>query len=756
MVDAYSDSSSDIDHPHEGGSFSEFSFLSQERPGGYPEAVSEAGSPCSPLAVEASETFNAVGGNGESAGLGDADASAEAQELATEALVEVLEVINAQEVPAIDFDTNLAILAAMDSPSSSESPSKRWAKVEVGEDDQDDPCTPHGKLFELVEDELPDVAEEVRKQLKESLTMPEDISKDSGSTNEVNHVELPKADKLASATQKGPTSGGPVASIKKEIVDSKECKRIETREDQAKAAPLKAGAPLVTEEVLRVRTQSLSAWENWNGLVAPDLRFEPDILRGLRSIRSEPTFLVDHRIQQQQIERGQRWMLEARHKRAPKAAPEKPKAAAEVLKARLPRPEWMQSQPQSPESPDSPSDAWAPEQLHHSWAPELRRSWSEVSGGGSLRSGRQRRSIEMAEAARLAIARSNSFSRNFSPDNAPIGPSCVAAPKDGSILVRKTQRRVSFNSHDLDAIKPGSLEEVKVKHDDAVPPASPEFGLADASESTGEGRRSSPPVLTQIHVSAPDPEKSSSCAEESVAAEMAAGEAATKAEKKRKKTKEEELQEIEDFIWEATEKAALAQRDAADEATMDLANSMLNMAEDMERVKQLASREGHREADSQSISEQMDSNLKPSKLPILGNLEPKAKLEEEHRRREEEARLEEEHRRREEEARLEEEHRRREEEARLEEEHRRREEEARLEEEHRRSEEEAKLEEERRKWEEARLEQQRSRHQVQLEEECRRHQAELEEERRRHQAQLEEERIRHKAEKDAYCAVLSN
>lgn len=147
----------------------------------------------------------------------------------------------------------------------------------------------------------------------------------------------------------------------------------------------------------------------------------------------------------------------------------------------------MQSQPpESPESPDSPSDAWTPEQLHHSWAPELRRSWSEVSGGGSLRSGRQRRSIEMAEAARLAIARSNSFSRNFSPDNAPIGPSRVAAPKDGSILVRKTQRRVSFNSHDLDAIKPGSLEEVKVKHDDAVPPASPEFGLADASESTGQ------------------------------------------------------------------------------------------------------------------------------------------------------------------------------------------------------------------------------------------------------------------------------
>ena len=35
-------------------------------------------------------------------------------------------------------------------------------------------------------------------------------------------------------------------------------------QDQARAAPLKAGAPLVTEEVLRVRTQSLSAWENWN------------------------------------------------------------------------------------------------------------------------------------------------------------------------------------------------------------------------------------------------------------------------------------------------------------------------------------------------------------------------------------------------------------------------------------------------------------------------------------------------------------
>lgn len=40
-------------------------------------------------------------------------------------------------------------------------------RCQVGEDDQDDPCTAHGKLFELVEDELPDVAEEVRKQLKE-------------------------------------------------------------------------------------------------------------------------------------------------------------------------------------------------------------------------------------------------------------------------------------------------------------------------------------------------------------------------------------------------------------------------------------------------------------------------------------------------------------------------------------------------------------------------------------------------------------
>lgn len=51
-------------------------------------------------------------------------------------------------------------------------------------------------------------------------------------SKEVNHVELPKADKFASATQKGPISGGPVASTKKEIVDSKEeCKRIDTRED---------------------------------------------------------------------------------------------------------------------------------------------------------------------------------------------------------------------------------------------------------------------------------------------------------------------------------------------------------------------------------------------------------------------------------------------------------------------------------------------------------------------------------------------
>ncbi len=48
---------------------------------------------------QASETFNAVGGNGQS-GLGDADAS-EAQELATEALVEVLEVINAQEAGSV-------------------------------------------------------------------------------------------------------------------------------------------------------------------------------------------------------------------------------------------------------------------------------------------------------------------------------------------------------------------------------------------------------------------------------------------------------------------------------------------------------------------------------------------------------------------------------------------------------------------------------------------------------------------------------
>ena len=92
---------------------------------------------------------------------------------------------------------------------------------------------------------------------------------------------------------------------------------------------------------------------------------------------------------------------------------------------------------------------------------------------------------------------------------------------------------------------------------------------------------------------------------------------------------------------------------AVEKATMDLANSMLNMAEDMQRVilgcqasvsfhlvcsslqvflipaparKQLASREGRREADSQSISEQIDSNLKPSKPPVLGHLGPKASI----------------------------------------------------------------------------------------------------------------------------------
>lgn len=53
----------------------------------------------------------------------------------------------------------------------------------------------------------------------------------ASNSKEVNACELPKADKLASATQNGPASGSPVASIKKEIVDLKESKRIDTRED---------------------------------------------------------------------------------------------------------------------------------------------------------------------------------------------------------------------------------------------------------------------------------------------------------------------------------------------------------------------------------------------------------------------------------------------------------------------------------------------------------------------------------------------
>jgi hypothetical protein len=32
--------------------------------------------------------------------------------------------------------------------------------------------------------------------------------------------------------------------------------------------------------------------------------------QGLRSIRSEPTFLVNHRVEQQQIARGQAWLME--------------------------------------------------------------------------------------------------------------------------------------------------------------------------------------------------------------------------------------------------------------------------------------------------------------------------------------------------------------------------------------------------------------------------------------------------------------
>ena len=44
------------------------------------------------------------------------------------------------------------------------------------------------------------------------------------------------------------------------------------------------GTNEVTLEVLRWRTQRLEAWENWNGLVAPELRSEPGA--AMRSVAS--------------------------------------------------------------------------------------------------------------------------------------------------------------------------------------------------------------------------------------------------------------------------------------------------------------------------------------------------------------------------------------------------------------------------------------------------------------------------------------
>jgi hypothetical protein len=82
------------------------------------------------------------------------------------------------------------------------------------------------------------------------------------------------------------------------------------------------------------------------------------------------------------------------------------------------------------------------EEAFGSWC--LRRSWSEVSGAGSDRStGRGRRSSDSELPSTI-------FSRKFSPEGAPIGPSIVSGANDGAIHLRKAKRRVSFNSGDFE------------------------------------------------------------------------------------------------------------------------------------------------------------------------------------------------------------------------------------------------------------------------------------------------------------------
>ena len=107
-------------------------------------------------------------------------------------------------------------------------------------------------------------------------------------------------------------------------------------------------------------------------------------------------------------------------------------------------------------------EVFVPEQLHHSWS-SLRRSWSEVSGAGSVRStGRGRRSSDSELPSTI-------FSRKFSPEGAPIGPSCVSGAIDGAIHLRKPKRRVSFSS--------GDFEKGKVERGEMEPPHSKTAGL---------------------------------------------------------------------------------------------------------------------------------------------------------------------------------------------------------------------------------------------------------------------------------------
>jgi len=85
------------------------------------------------------------------------------------------------------------------------------------------------------------------------------------------------------------------------------------------------------------------------------------------------------------------------------------------------------------------------EEAFGSWC--LRRSWSEVSGAGSVRStGRGRRSSDSELPSTI-------FDRKFSPEGAPIGPSIVSGANDGAIHLRKPKRRVSFNSGDFEKEK---------------------------------------------------------------------------------------------------------------------------------------------------------------------------------------------------------------------------------------------------------------------------------------------------------------